>query len=475
MSDETSDRSHIAKAKLIGKLRETIGKAREAAGEAARKGVEIGGQIAEGAAQRTQTTVGKVQRALGEDYYAILSDNPVVLDTLSRSDLLTGNTELLTTAFNVPWVTALLWSAAAGSTIALERPIAQTLGQLLHYGPGHVKRWDEINKFMDSAAGSGHRLKFGHSIDLLPHIVEKFGIEGMPAYFMHLLQDFTTLDGIPITPGAWDFKEALQLARVPSKVATGLVSISFARILGALAVITVLSGLWKFGAAFVKKARTRNYLKIAATAIENRDYNAALENYERALEVERNPYVLMAKGQVYMQRASTRLRAHRVFTEAVSLLAERPHSTLPYCHAKLSARGLAGIQALATSDVLADIHPEHWNDYIRDLVNATVFSFTLTASTQAQQRARVLDTIVSPALFSAAINYYLAAKSACHYPFAEDRQENVTRNIRAAIQSVGRMAQYKEERLRPPANTIRQLWTMELLPAAETEIALAGW
>jgi hypothetical protein len=35
-------------------------------------------------------------------------------------------------------------------------------------------------------------------------------------------------------------------------------------------------------------------------------------------------------------------------------------------------RGLAGIQALATADVLADIHPKHWNDHVRDLVNARV-------------------------------------------------------------------------------------------------------
>ncbi len=327
---------------------------------------------------------------------------------------------------------------------------------------------------MDAATGRGHRLKFGHSIDFLPQIVEKFGIEGVPAYFTHLLQDFTTADGIPIIPKAWDMK--LQLATVAPSVATGLVSISFASLLGALAVIELVSELWKFGDAMAIKIKTRNYLKTATAAIANRDHNAAIANYQRALEIERSAQVLMALGQVYMQRASTRLRAHQAFTEAVGLLSENPSAIVPYRHAKLSVRGLAGIQALATADVLADIHPEHWNDYVRDLINATVFSFASTASKQAEQSDGVVPgMITAPAQFSAAINYYLAAKSACYYPFAEQRRESVTRNIQTAMQSLGRMAQYDEAKLRPPANSIRQLWTMELLPPDEIEMALASW
>jgi hypothetical protein len=37
------------------------------------------------------------------------------------------------------------------------------------------------------------------------------------------------------------------------------------------------------------------------------------------------------------------------------------------------------------------------------------------------------------------------------------------------------MAQYDEERLRKPATTLRQLWTMELLPPDEIEMALASY
>ena len=480
MSNESSEKPNAPHHKAWGTLRETLRKAGEVAGETARKGATFGGQLAQNASQATQVVVGKIQRRLGEDYYAILEENPLVVDTLSRSDLLIENKDLLSTAFNVPWMTTMFWSAAAGSAIVLQPQIAHKLGEVFHYAPGHIKQWAEINKFMDSAVGSGHRLKFGHSIEYLPQVVEKFGIEGVPAFLMHLLQDFTTVDGLPIVPRAWDVKgalqDALQLPNVPKKVATGLVSISFSSVLGALGVVTLVSELWKFGEALTKKIKTQNYLKTAATAIQNHDYNASVANYQRALEIERSPYILMALGQVYMRRASNRLRAHQTFTDALTLLANHPDTVVPYNQSKLSVRGLAGIQALATADVLADIHPEHWNDHVRDLVNATVFSFNSAATKLAKQSNDFIpDTAVTPAQFSAAINYYLAAKSACYYPFAEERQEKVLRNIQASLRCLGLMAQYDEERLRKPATTLRQLWTMELLPPDEIETALASY
>jgi hypothetical protein len=477
MNNESSDMPNPSKQNLWGTLHQSLNKAEETA----RKGAKLGGKLAKNASQTTQAAVGKIQRKLGEDYYAIFDENPLVLDTMSRSSLLVENKELLSTAFNIPWATTLLWSSAAGSSIALQRPLAKGLENYIHK-PGHFKRWKEISTFMDNggkvtgAVGSGHRLKFGHSIEYLPQIVEKFGIEGVPAYFMHLLQDFTTVDGLPIIPQAWDIKGALESANISKKVATGLVSISFSSTLGALAVITIVSELWKLSQAITKKIKTKKYLTTANNAFQNHDYNASISNYQRALEIERSPYVLMAMGQVYTLRASNRLRAHQTFTDAVTLLSDQPDGTVPYNQSKLSVRGLAGIQALATADVLADIHPEHWNDHVRDLVNATVFSFTSAAAKQSKQSDDLIpDAAVTPAQFSAAINYYLAAKSACYYPFADERQEKVLRNLQASARCLGLMAQYDEERLRTPATTLRQLWVMELLPPDEIETALASY
>ena len=136
MSDESSEKPNTPRHKVWGTLRETLGKAGEVAGETVRKGAKLGGQLAQTTSQETQVAVGKIQRKLGEDYYAILEENPLVLDTLSRSDLLIENKDLLSTAFNVPWMTTLFWSAAAGSAIVLQRPIAEVLGKTFHYGPG---------------------------------------------------------------------------------------------------------------------------------------------------------------------------------------------------------------------------------------------------------------------------------------------------------------------------------------------------
>ena len=68
---------------------------------------------------------------------------------------------------------------------------------------GHVDindTWNKVNKYMDAVreagfgvegvAGSGHRLKFGHSINSLPEIIEKFGIVRSTSLFHALASRF---------------------------------------------------------------------------------------------------------------------------------------------------------------------------------------------------------------------------------------------------------------------------------------------
>ncbi len=310
--------------------------------EAARKGRQAGWQTARSAAQSTYTAVGKAQRKLGENYYDILAENPLVSNTLSRADLLTQDKELLSTVYNIPWITTLFWTAGAGSAVTLQRPIAREAKRLVH-DRGHIKRWDAINKFMDSASSSGHRLRFGHSIEYLPQIVQEHGIEAVPAFFIHLLQDFTTPAGIPIVPHSWEAKDILQSYGLPPRTATNLVSLNFSRLLADLAgpaKAKILYELWAFGKSIHKTYKMQHYLKTATDAMANRDYDAAVANYRCALDLDRSPLILMSLGRVYMQRASHRLRAHQSFAEAVTLLADQPDATVPYYHAKLSVRGL---------------------------------------------------------------------------------------------------------------------------------------
>ncbi|MCA9955367.1 MAG: hypothetical protein KC434_11645 [Anaerolineales bacterium] len=459
MSEEKSDKE-TKLTKLRQSLRRGVKRAGETADSTTQKTVKLGNQLM----QNAGTAVGHLQRHLGEDYYAILAQNPLVLDTLSREALLHENELLLQSAFNIPWRTSLFWGVNLGAMQIMQHDVAKTMGQLFHYGPGHLKRWDEVNRYMDSVRGSGHRLKFGHSIDHLPVIVERFGVEGVPAYTMHLLQDFTTVDGIPIMPNAWEIKTNLQALGLQRKTAASLVSLSFTGMLGAMLLLTWVSDLWKMGGAMVKKRKMKRFLDTAVHALQNDDHKTAATNYEFALEIDQNPYVMMALGQVYAQHGDTRYRSHRIFEKAFDLLAAEPGKTFLYHQAQLSVRGMAGVQALATVDAFEGLKQDFWNEHLSKLVQATCYSFGAAAKTQAKQAAdRVPDAIVNPAQFSVALNYYLAAKTACYYPFLKERQALVETNLANALRALGMVAQYDEETLRQPIETLRQLWSYELL------------
>ena len=226
-------------------------------------------------------------------------------------------------------------------------------------------------------ASPGHRLKFGHSIEFLPEVVERFGYEGVPGFVLHLLQDFTTTSGIPVLPNAWAAKEGLAALGVAPKLATGLVSLSFAKVLAALALGYALHRSWQ---AFHSEKRQAPHVKRACKSLENHDYAGAISNYLHALEVNRTPAVLIALGQVFARRAANRLRAHRAFMEASERLSSQPDLTVEYQKAQVSLRGLAALESLSTCDVLANINPEHWRDHVQDLVNAAVYSFSVTGS-----------------------------------------------------------------------------------------------
>ncbi len=466
MSEEKSNNDYQQPSSNLNKLRKGWQRGKKIAGETAvsttQKTAQLGGQLK----QNAETAVGNLQRHLGEDYYAILSQNPLVLDTLSREGLLEENELLLQSAFNIPWITSLFWGVNVGAANLFQKDIAKAMGQLFHYGPGHIPRWKAVNQFIDRESGRWHRLKAGHSIDHLPEIVEKFGVEGIPAYTMHLLQDFTTTDGIPIIPNPWDAKESLQSLGISKKTAASLVSLSFTGVLSGMLILIWVSELWKMGDALVKKRKMKKHLKNAVDALHHNDHKTAATNYEFALEIDQNPYVMMALGQVYAQHKGTRFKSYKIFENAFNMLAAEPGKTMNYHNAQLSVRGIAGMQALATVDVFEGIKEDYWNEQLSELVQATCYSFQSAAKAQIKQSTDLIpDAIVNPAQFSAALNYYLAAKTACYCPFLRERQALISTNLDDAKQAMGLVAQYDEDKLRNPVETLRQLWTFELLPA----------
>lgn len=74
-----------------------------------------------------------------------------------------------------------------------------------------------VDSFMDAAAGYGHRIVHGHSLEYLPQIFEKYGFSGIGDAFTHWLRDLSSPHGVPL-PFAneirdffgMNFKEATQ-------------------------------------------------------------------------------------------------------------------------------------------------------------------------------------------------------------------------------------------------------------------------
>ncbi|MCA9873151.1 MAG: hypothetical protein KC441_05835, partial [Anaerolineales bacterium] len=241
-------------------------------------------------------------------------------------------------------------------------------------------------------------------------------------------------------------------------------------LLGALALVVLVGELWKFGDALRKRGRTKKYLAIAQNALAYEDYTAAVHNYENALDADPNPAIMMALGGLYMQRPANRYKAFETFRGASKLLASQPDRTILYHGAQLSLRGLANIQSLATSDVLELQNQDGWYLLLDDMVSAAIYSFNSAAGKLVGQSADIIpDALVRPAQFSAALNYYLAARAASMYPFAPKRDEVTRNNLQHACRALGLMAQYNEASLRQPVTNLQQLWTYELLPPEEAE------
>jgi len=69
-----------------------------------------------------------------------------------------------------------------------------------------IENSDTVNSMIDSVAGLGHRIKFGHDFNGLSKAFEIDGIEGITSWFDHMLKDFTSHDGLPL-PGAEIFQK----------------------------------------------------------------------------------------------------------------------------------------------------------------------------------------------------------------------------------------------------------------------------
>lgn len=95
--------------------------------------------------------------------------------------------------------------ATIGQTIAnlTGQPLVEITKQL-----NDVVGSTAVDRFMDAAHGVGHRVAHGHSLDNLPYIYEKFGINGVGDYFVHGFRDAMSPHGMPI-PYAKEFGDLI--------------------------------------------------------------------------------------------------------------------------------------------------------------------------------------------------------------------------------------------------------------------------
>ena len=151
--------------------------------------------------------------------------------------------------------------AGFGATVLAREHIRRRSQALLHDRLGHRRLFGEINSHIDRARGRNHRLKAGHSIDEVPGLVVKYGPKAIPAWALHLLQDSTTVAGVPFLPRAGLLKVGLQKLGLPATVATSCVTVNLAGIIGVIGTAVIVWEIGKCGYRIYKSARKKHQLK----------------------------------------------------------------------------------------------------------------------------------------------------------------------------------------------------------------------
>lgn len=415
-----------------------------------------------------------IPRQRGEDYYIVLDYNPFVQSAARKSEVVYQNPEFGSTLNNISWTTTALWSIATGNIINLNPEIITLTNTLFHVGPGHARIFEDINRYMDSVMGRGHRLKFGHSIEHLPDIIDEFGLtRGVAGYLLHILQDFNSPDGIPIVPYAWQVKNLIQqYGGVSATIGRSVVQLNAARFLVFVALFAGASMTWRFTSErLLKNKRVTDAVLLAEEAFSHGDVVAAVENYLRALDIERDAELVVKLGDVYALHPTYRLRAFSTYDEVISTLSSNPTRTVELGHAQISLRGWACLNALSAIEQLDGLDESILYPECERIINAAVFSFKKTGDEQLAH----LPKFATPHFFSSAINYYLAACALASYPLVDNGRQRALDLLQQSFEALNLVVDYDEEQLRPPVDMLKKIWVQELFFPEEIETEMASY
>ncbi len=185
------------------------------------------------------------------------------------------------TGIDLAWSSAFVTLGSAGSALAYRDSIRSFSAWHLHDRPGHLRCFSAVNATIDSVAGKNHRLKYGHTILWLPSLIQKHGVIAIPGYAAHVLQDFTTVAGIPLFPGARWAAIGLRKAGLRSAVATGFVTVNLAGAIGVLSAGLLAYEVASLGCGVARQIRRRSRDR---RSTGSRTVAEMFANAERALE-----------------------------------------------------------------------------------------------------------------------------------------------------------------------------------------------
>jgi hypothetical protein len=162
------------------------------------------------------------------------------------------------TGIDLPWSSSVLTLGAAGCALAYRSPIRSWAAWHFHDRPGHLTCFKAVNEAIDSVAGANHRLKYGHTVFWLPGLIRSHGLIAVPGYATHVLQDFTTVAGIPLFPGARLAAIGLGRLGLARSVATSLVTVNLAQSIAAVSVGLLLYEATTIGCEVFRQIRSRS-------------------------------------------------------------------------------------------------------------------------------------------------------------------------------------------------------------------------
>lgn len=185
------------------------------------------------------------------------------------------------TGIDLAWSSACLTIGSVGSAFAYREPFRASAAFHFHDRLGHLDYFRAVNETIDSVRGKNHRLKYGHTIFWLPSLVQKHGVIAVPGYAVHILQDFTTVAGIPVIPGARLAAIGLRKVGLRAPIATGLVTVNLAGAIGVVSAGLLAYEVATIGCDIYRQIRRKSH---ARRLLDPRRTSELVAELDRAVE-----------------------------------------------------------------------------------------------------------------------------------------------------------------------------------------------